>query len=93
MNKQIVRLTHVSIALVAVLVLMTTYWQTWAAPALADRQDNSVRRVAEFSIDRGLIVSTSPFRRLALRVAAEVERLAPHLARDVAREQPAPRVG
>ena len=73
MNRQIVRLTHVSIALVAVLVVMTTYWQTWAAPALADRQDNSIRRVAEFSIDRGLIVSTSPFRRLARNVQRDVE--------------------
>jgi peptidoglycan glycosyltransferase len=47
---------------------MTTYWQTWAAPALADRQDNSIRRVADFSVDRGLIVSTSPFKRLARNV-------------------------
>lgn len=65
MNRRIARLTYVSLALVGVLVVMTTYWQTWAAPALADRQDNSIKRVAEFSIDRGLIVARSPFRRLA----------------------------
>src|SRR3990172_499422 len=71
MNKQIIRVTYVSLALVGVLVVMTTYWQTWAAPALADRQDNSIKRVAEFSIDRGTIVSTSPFRRLARNVRRE----------------------
>jgi peptidoglycan glycosyltransferase len=65
MNGQIVRLTYVSLILVAVLVVMTTYWQTWAAASLAERQDNSIRRVAEFSIDRGLIFSFEPRKRLA----------------------------
>ena len=65
MNPQIVRLTYVSLILVAVLVVMTTYWQTWAAASLAERQDNSIRRVAEFSIDRGLIFSFEPRKRLA----------------------------
>ncbi len=65
MNGQIMRLTYVALALVGVLVLMTTYWQTWAAAGLAARQDNAIRRVAEFSIDRGLIFSFDPRRRLA----------------------------
>jgi penicillin-binding protein A len=65
MNPQIIRLTYVSLILVAVLVVMTTYWQTWAAASLAERQDNSIRRVAEFSIDRGLIFSFEPRKRLA----------------------------
>jgi peptidoglycan glycosyltransferase len=65
MNPQIVRLTYVSLILVAVLVVMTTYWQTWAAASLAERQDNSIKRVAEFSIDRGLIFSFEPRKRLA----------------------------
>jgi peptidoglycan glycosyltransferase len=65
MNPQIIRLTFVSLVLVAVLVVMTTYWQTWAAASLAERQDNSIRRVAEFSIDRGLIFSFEPRKRLA----------------------------
>ena len=73
MNRQIVRLTYVSLALVGVLVVMTTYWQTWAAPALADRQDNSIKRVAEFSVDRGLIVARSPFRRLARNVQRQID--------------------
>jgi penicillin-binding protein A len=65
MNPQIVRLTYVSLILVAVLVVGTTYWQTWAAASLAERQDNSIRRVAEFSIDRGLVFSFEPRKRLA----------------------------
>ena len=65
MNPQIVRLTYVSLILVAVLVVMTTYWQTWAAASLAERQDNSIKRVAEFSIDRGLVFSFEPRKRLA----------------------------
>jgi len=65
MNRQIVRLTQVALVLVGVLVVMTTYWQTWAAASLADRQDNAIRRVAEFSIDRGLIFSFAPRKRLA----------------------------
>jgi hypothetical protein len=65
MNPQIIRLTYVSLILVAVLVVGTTYWQTWAAASLAERQDNSIRRVAEFSIDRGLVFSFEPRKRLA----------------------------
>ena len=30
MNRQIVRLTYVALALITGLVVMTTYWQTWA---------------------------------------------------------------
>jgi peptidoglycan glycosyltransferase len=73
MNRQIVRLTYVALGLVAVLVVMTTYWQTWAAPELAARADNSIRRVAEFSIDRGLIFSFEPRRRLARNRQREID--------------------
>jgi peptidoglycan glycosyltransferase len=68
MNRQIIRLTYVSLALVGVLVVMTTYWQTWAAAGLADRQDNAIKRVAEFSVDRGLIFSWQPRKRLARNI-------------------------
>ncbi len=51
---------------------MTTYWQTWAPASLAARQDNAIRRVAEFSIDRGLIFSDQPRKRLARNRAHEV---------------------
>jgi peptidoglycan glycosyltransferase len=74
MNRQIVRLTYVSLALVGVLVVMTTYWQTWAAAGLADRQDNAIKRVAEFSVDRGLVFSGQPRKRLARNVERKVDR-------------------
>jgi penicillin-binding protein A len=54
-NRQIGRLALVGLALIAALIVATTYWQTWAAAGLADRQDNEIQRVAQFSIKRGLI--------------------------------------
>jgi peptidoglycan glycosyltransferase len=45
--------------LLVVLVVATTYWQTWAAAGLQDRQDNAIQRVVQFSIARGL-VQTGP---------------------------------
>lgn len=73
MNRRIIRLTYVALGLIAVLVVMTTYWQTWAAASLADRQDNAVKRVAEFSIDRGLIFSFEPRTRLARNLERDVD--------------------
>jgi peptidoglycan glycosyltransferase len=54
-NRQIVRLSLVSLAMIAALIAATTYWQTWAAAGLADRQDNSIQRVAQFKVKRGRI--------------------------------------
>jgi peptidoglycan glycosyltransferase len=42
------------------LVVATTYWQAWAAGDLADRQDNQIQRVAQFTIERGRIVAVTP---------------------------------
>jgi peptidoglycan glycosyltransferase len=55
LNRQIARLALVGLALLAALIVGTTYWQTWAAAGLADRQDNAIQRVAQFSIKRGKI--------------------------------------
>jgi peptidoglycan glycosyltransferase len=55
MNKQIIRLTMAALILMSSLIVATTYWQTWASAGLADRQDNSIQRVAQFKIKRGLI--------------------------------------
>jgi penicillin-binding protein A len=55
MNRQIARLALIGLGLIASLIVATTYWQTWAAAGLADRQDNAIQRVAQFSIKRGLI--------------------------------------
>ena len=57
MNKQITRVAGVGMALLIALIVATTYWQTWARPALAERQDNAIQRVAQFQIKRGLILS------------------------------------
>jgi penicillin-binding protein A len=55
MNKQIAQLALLGLALIGALIVGTTYWQTWAAAGLADRQDNAIKLVAQFSIKRGLI--------------------------------------
>jgi peptidoglycan glycosyltransferase len=57
-NRQISRISLVSLMLLAALVVATTYWQAWAAPNLAARQDNSIERVAQFEIRRGLIYAS-----------------------------------
>jgi peptidoglycan glycosyltransferase len=54
-NRQITRIAVVGLVLLAALIVGTTYWQAWAASGLADRQDNSIQRVAEFSVKRGKI--------------------------------------
>jgi penicillin-binding protein A len=55
MNRQITRVAVVALVLLASLILATTYWQAYAAPDLADRQDNSIQRVAQFTVKRGEI--------------------------------------
>lgn len=57
MNRQLVHITYVATGLIVALVVATTYWQTWARPDLAARQDNEIQRVAEFEIKRGLILA------------------------------------
>ena len=57
MNRQITRVAVVGLVLLASLIVGTTYWQAWAASGLADRQDNAIQRVAEFSVKRGKIIA------------------------------------
>jgi peptidoglycan glycosyltransferase len=71
-NKQITRLAAVSTVLLAILIAATTYWQTWAAPGLAARQDNAVKRVAQFTVKRGTIVA-SDGTRLAWNVRKRIK--------------------
>jgi penicillin-binding protein A len=54
-NRQISKLAITSLLLLTALIVATTYWQIWAAPGLAARQDNAIERVAQFRIKRGLI--------------------------------------
>jgi penicillin-binding protein A len=72
-NRQITRLAVVSMALLASLIVGTTYWQAWAAPGLADRQDNAIQRVAEFQIDRGKIFAADGRTVLADNVRRKVD--------------------
>ncbi len=58
MNRQITRMAVVGLVLLAALVVGTTYWQAWAASGLANRQDNSIQLVAEFSVERGKIYAS-----------------------------------
>jgi peptidoglycan glycosyltransferase len=55
MNHQITRLGVVAVVLLASLIVMTTYWQAWAATDLADRQDNALETVAALTVKRGQI--------------------------------------
>jgi penicillin-binding protein A len=55
MNKQVSQVGVVALVLIASLIVGTTYWQTWANAGLADRQDNAIRLVAQFSVKRGKI--------------------------------------
>ena len=57
MNGQLIRVGWTAMALIIALIVGTTYWQTWARPGLASRQDNEIQRVAEFQVRRGLILA------------------------------------
>ena len=58
MNRQISRIALLSLLLLSALIVATTYWQVWASPGLAARQDNAIQRVAQFTIKRGLIYAS-----------------------------------
>lgn len=72
MNRSVTRLALGSLAMMIVLVVATTYWQTWAAPGLADRRENAIQRVAEFTIERGPIVAADGRTVLATNVARKL---------------------
>jgi peptidoglycan glycosyltransferase len=57
-NRQISRVALLSLLLLSALIVATTYWQVWASPGLAARQDNAIQRVAQFRIRRGLIYAS-----------------------------------
>ena len=72
-NKQITRLAVAAIVLITALIVGTTYWQTWAAAGLADRQDNALVRVAQFTVDRGKIYASDGHVPLATNVKRKVD--------------------
>ena len=73
MNGAISRLGVFALALLGALVLATTYWQAWAAPSLADRRENSIQRVAQFTIERGRIYASNGRTLLATNRARKVD--------------------
>jgi peptidoglycan glycosyltransferase len=72
MNRQISRVALAALALMVALIVATTYWQTWASAGLADRQDNAIQRVAQFTIKRGLIYLADGRKVLAANVKRRV---------------------
>ena len=72
MNRQISRLALVGLVLIVAPILATTYWQTWASAGLADRQDNAIQRVAQFTVKRGQIYLADGRRVLASNVPKRV---------------------
>jgi penicillin-binding protein A len=58
-NRQVTRIATFALVLLVALIVATTYWQTWASGSLADKQDNAIQRVAQFTIRRGKIYGPS----------------------------------
>jgi peptidoglycan glycosyltransferase len=54
-NTQLRHLAVFAVALIAALIVATTYWQSWAGGALANRQGNAVQLVAQLQVDRGTV--------------------------------------
>jgi len=52
-NDRIRRVAVVGVALLAALIVGSTYWQTWAEGELSARKDNAIQLVEQFKIDRG----------------------------------------
>ena len=73
MNAQISRLALAGLALIVALIVGTTYWQAWASAGLADRQDNAIQRVAQFTIKRGKIYAGDGRTLLATNVRKRVD--------------------
>ncbi len=73
MNTRISQVALVTLILLAALIVATTYWQTWASAGLAAQQDNEIERVAQFKIDRGLILAANGKTVLAANVKKKVD--------------------
>ena len=71
MNKQVSHIGIAALVLLSALVIATTYWQTWANAGLANRQDNDIRLVAQFTIKRGKIYASDSRTVLAANVTKD----------------------
>ncbi len=57
MNKQLRHISVIALVFLAVLLVSTTYWQTWARADLANRKDNQTALIARLTVDRGKILA------------------------------------
>jgi peptidoglycan glycosyltransferase len=71
-NKQVAQVGVAALVLIASLIVGTTYWQTWANAGLAERQDNAIRLVAQFSVKRGKVYAADGKTLLARNVVKHV---------------------
>lgn len=55
MNARVRIVALASLTMLVALIVASTYWQAWAAPDLANKSDNAIRQISEFTIDRGRI--------------------------------------
>src|SRR5262249_28518403 len=58
MNRGITRVATFALVMLVALIVGTTYWQVWAASSLAEKQDNAIQRVAQFTVKRGKILGS-----------------------------------
>lgn len=58
MNARVRLLALSALAMLIALIVASTYWQAWAAGDLANKNDNSIKQVSEFTIDRGRILAS-----------------------------------
>src|SRR6266536_760840 len=72
MNRQVSHIGVAALVLLAALIVATTYWQTWANAGLANRQDNDIRLVAQFTIKRGKIYAADGRTLLATNVKKRI---------------------
>jgi peptidoglycan glycosyltransferase len=70
-NKQVSHVGIAALVLLSTLIVGTTYWQTWANAGLANRQDNDIRLVAQFTIKRGKIYASDRRTVLAANVTKD----------------------
>jgi peptidoglycan glycosyltransferase len=59
MNARIRIAALTSLTMLVALIVASTYWQAWAAPDLANKSDNSIQQVSQFTIDRGRIFAAN----------------------------------
>jgi len=72
-NRGITRVATFALVLLVALILGTTYWQVWAASSLAEKQDNAIQAVAQFTVKRGKILGSKAKTVYATRVRRKVK--------------------